>query len=338
MELIAFIIVVIAVKKFVLDAAVDGIYAVQGKTPPRLQAKLQAASKRSNGSPRYGAGDYFRDLWHDAMEDAREARVAKRAEAKRAKQEKARQVDAAAAGDAQADEPGPSTVAPTPPIPQFPQFGAGGQQGTEQDDDEALQVPEWLPPVTARIYRDHLARLDPAGLDAWRDWMRGMSAEDRRDYWRRIAADLSANVADEITEQFPLPTRDGSGAGQPDGLADVRPIRPTNQEDTVSAPTTTASAGAPEATGLTSAIAYAQGMADTFAGNAASTEQWIASLQGNGGVSGPAVAAAQQAAELQQQAAAAWAACAQALTSHTSVREAYQGSPGAGTREFVTND
>jgi hypothetical protein len=328
MELIAILIVMYAVKALFTDAA----YAVRGETPPRVKvrmAKLKAAGTADGRPRRYGAGDYFRDLWHDAMEDARESRVAKRADAKQAK--------ADAAGDATPDEPGPSTVAPTPPIPQFPQFGAG-QQNTEQADDEALQVPAWLPPFTAGIYRDHLAKLDPDGMDAWRDWMRGMSAEDRRDYWRRIAADVPGNVHDEITEQFPLPIRD-SGAGQPDGLADVRPIRPTNQEDTVSAPTTTAaSAGAPEATGLTSATAYARGMADAHASNAASTEQWIASLEGNGGVSGPAVAAARQACEKQQEAAAAWAACADALSGHTSVREAYQANQGAGTREFVTSD
>lgn len=336
MELIAILIVMYAVKAMVTDAA----YAVRGETPPRVKvkmAKIKAAAAADGRARRYGAGDYFRDLWHDAMEDARDSRVAKRADAKQA----------TAAGDATPDAPGPSTVAPTPPIPQFPQFppGRGGQQGTEQTDDEALKVPAWLPPFTSGIYRDHLARLTRAGrLDGWRQFMTSMPADDRREYWKRIASTDPMQVHEEITMQFPeqpeFPLPEGSGSGQPDGgLADVRPIRPTTQEDSVSAPTTTAaSAGGPEATGLTSAIAYAQGMSDTFAGNAASTEQWIASLEGNGGVSGPAVAAAHQAAELQQQAAAAWKACADALSGHTGVREQYQANPGAGTREFVTND
>lgn len=85
MELIAFLIVVAAVKKFLLDAAVDGIYALKGKTPPRYQMKLakrRAAAQEAGEPARYGARDFVRDLWHDAVEDAREKRVDKRAQAK----------------------------------------------------------------------------------------------------------------------------------------------------------------------------------------------------------------------------------------------------------------
>src|SRR5215207_9298880 len=75
------IVLVLLVRRLVVDTA----YAVRGKTPPSYRirmAKLQAQGKtpaKAAGPARYGSRDYLRDLWLDAVEDARDARVAKRA-------------------------------------------------------------------------------------------------------------------------------------------------------------------------------------------------------------------------------------------------------------------
>ncbi len=76
-ELIAFLIVVAAVKKFLADPIIDGIYAARGQDSPRMAAVRQ--QRAADGVPaRYGAGDYFRDLLADFWEDMRAGRDAAR--------------------------------------------------------------------------------------------------------------------------------------------------------------------------------------------------------------------------------------------------------------------
>lgn len=90
-----------------------------------------------------------------------------------------------------------------------------------------------------------------------------------------------------------------------------------------------------EVTGLVSALAHAREMRKAFEESTAGAEQYAASLA-NGGVSGEALAAVQQAMEAQQAAAAAWGAAESTLEKHLSVKEAYEANPDAGHREFVT--
>lgn len=79
-ELLAFLIVVAAVKRFVADPVIDGIYAARGQDSPRMAAVRQ--QRAAEGRPaRYGAGDYFRDLVADFWEDMRAGREAARATA-----------------------------------------------------------------------------------------------------------------------------------------------------------------------------------------------------------------------------------------------------------------
>lgn len=92
-----------------------------------------------------------------------------------------------------------------------------------------------------------------------------------------------------------------------------------------------------EATGLTTSINYAAAMAKANETNAVEAEAWAASLASNG-VSGPAVAAAHQAMESQQQAAANWRAAQSVLESHMGVKEQYDAHPDAGSREFVRSE
>lgn len=90
-----------------------------------------------------------------------------------------------------------------------------------------------------------------------------------------------------------------------------------------------------EVTGLASALAHAQQMRQAYEESTVSAEQYLASLE-NGGVTGEALAAVQQAMEAQQAAAAAWGAAESTLTRHLSVKEAYDSNRDAGSREFVT--
>ena len=106
----------------------------------------------------------------------------------------------------------------------------------------------------------------------------------------------------------------------------------------MSTPTTQASldAARPEVTGLVSAHAYAAGMCEAFSAAASGAESFAGSLTGHG-VHGPAVAAAERAADLTAQANTAWVAAATALDRQTIVRQAYLSAPGAGSRTFVTD-
>lgn len=92
-----------------------------------------------------------------------------------------------------------------------------------------------------------------------------------------------------------------------------------------------------ETTGLITAISHAQGMRQANEEAVTGADSYLADLTA-GGVSGPAVAAVSQAMDAQSQAAAAWAAAETALQAQTKVRDAYAGTPGAGTREFVTGE
>jgi hypothetical protein len=99
---------------------------------------------------------------------------------------------------------------------------------------------------------------------------------------------------------------------------------------------TTADAGG-EVTGLVSAQQYAASMASAFSACDAGVEEFTTSLQGLG-VSGEVIAAADQAAEAQQTAAAAWHRAHAALLAQDHVAQAYEAAPGAGTRQFVTGE
>lgn len=76
--LLAFLIVVWAVKRFIADPIIDGIYAARGQDSPRMAAIRR--DRAAGGHPaRYGASDYFRDLVADFWEDMRAGRDAVRA-------------------------------------------------------------------------------------------------------------------------------------------------------------------------------------------------------------------------------------------------------------------
>jgi hypothetical protein len=93
-----------------------------------------------------------------------------------------------------------------------------------------------------------------------------------------------------------------------------------------------------EATGLDSAIRYADAQRQANEDNISEIESWIASLQANE-VSGEALEAARRAEEQQQLAAASWQQAQAALESHRQVQEAYAATGNqAGSKQFVTSE
>ena len=115
--------------------------------------------------------------------------------------------------------------------------------------------------------------------------------------------------------------------GQPMGV--VLPFTRKDSSDMTDAPG--------EVSGLASAQNYATEMSTAMANQVPLTENFVASLQG-GGVSGDAVAAAARAQELSAAASAAWTEARAALDRQNTVREAYQATPEAGNKEFVTSE
>jgi hypothetical protein len=142
---------------------------------------------------------------------------------------------------------------------------------------------------------------------------------------------------DTTTDSAPDP-EPAAAAGPEADADDERPLAPvlplfptTSEEDTLTAPNTPSG----EVTGLGSAKQYATDMAAAYANSASSVEQFTGSLAGFG-VTGEAIAAADQAAEAQQSAASAWEACRVALEKQDIVADAYAATPEAGSKEFVT--
>jgi hypothetical protein len=131
-------------------------------------------------------------------------------------------------------------------------------------------------------------------------------------------------VEDEIGPEVTSPT-----PGPEPEISNVIPF-PTKENGNMSDTQVTG-----EATGLFSAMHHAEAMNAAYEAYAASGDMFVASLQ-NGDVSGEAVAAALQAREHEQEAAASWQRCHEALAQQTVVRDAYVATPGAGSREFVT--
>jgi hypothetical protein len=92
-----------------------------------------------------------------------------------------------------------------------------------------------------------------------------------------------------------------------------------------------------EVSGLSSAQNYAAQMSARMSDQVPRTESFVASLTG-ADVSGEAVDAAVRAQELSAACSQAWAEANEALQRQNVVKEAYQSTPEAGNKEFVTSE
>lgn len=140
------------------------------------------------------------------------------------------------------------------------------------------------------------------------------------------AGDNDGAAPEQDPAPEPTPEQEHDTTEGPD--AQIIPLFPT-QED----PMTVTG----EATGLVSAMNHAEALRKTYENYAAMGDTFVASLA-NGEVSGEAVNAAQRAREAEQLAAAEWAACHHALAEQLAVKEAYNATPDAGSKQFVTSE
>lgn len=93
----------------------------------------------------------------------------------------------------------------------------------------------------------------------------------------------------------------------------------------------------PEITGLATSISYAEGMSKSHETAMTDAELFQAGLSDNG-VSGKAIDLATEVMELERQVSEKWGELAAEMAEQDKVREAYDATPGAGSREFVTSE
>ncbi|MEV2236718.1 hypothetical protein [Micromonospora sp. NPDC049891] len=297
----------------VKTAAQDVAYAVTGKPNPRYQVKLERARKAGGPTPqqhRYGTRDWLSDLYSDALAAHTEKRRKK----------------AAVKGQPVDDMLDHAGVTPQQ---QRPAVASPGRRRP-------------APEPTSVVHDDeHPYCVDPCGPDCARPtatnaWWRCPRCGERKGGFR----DADAAQADSQNHVCPAqPTTPDSPAATPDTntepsgeqpkLATVIPMFPIMKESDM--------ANA-EITGLPTAIAFAEGMANAHrAASTAGGEQYVAALRGFE-VSGEAIGAVERAREQSQAAAAAWTAAAAEMKKQNTVKEAYQAVPDAGNKKFVTGE
>lgn len=131
-------------------------------------------------------------------------------------------------------------------------------------------------------------------------------------------------------------TEDAGGAFTPEPHPS-RASAPSSGPSSAPSGAAASPAGFGEITGLQSAIAYAQGSAESAERAAAQDEAAIAALQA-GGTSSPALTSLQSSIEQHHTNARHYRAAAEELNRQLQVREAYNANPGAGTKQFVTSE
>lgn len=303
------VLIVIAVLTYAIKVAfTDGCYAVRGKVPPRIRARMAQAARAGDGHrARYGFGDYFSDLWDYAFTALRARQQRKLANPRYG----ARKYLADRWMHAWEDL-----------ATKHDQARAARLEGTD-----LVRDPGRLGRLTAKIRRFTRRNGDTQRIT--------VKPANTPTPTARPAGTAPAAPATPAPSPAAAPTRPASPTGgAPDNggrLALVIPIH--SREESAMSNTT----GTGEITGLATAQQYAAGMAGAFSSQSANTEQFMANLTANQ-VTGEAVTAAAQAQELTNAAAAAWASAQDALHRHTQVAEAYAANPDAGSREFVTSE
>jgi hypothetical protein len=341
-----------AIRRLIVDAS----FAIRGRVPPTMTGRAAGG--------RYGLRGYFGDVWSDAWRNANDRRVARRdaraagqlgrlgrlrrrvADARqsgrrwwrtaggsrqlhrdrdgtvtdtvnpspwehaweRAEQARAARAARRTAGHGGGDGPPPPRPRPDSDPDSDPASPAGDAPSSPSDGNHALPDAgnHARPPTAADTSRPG-ASTDPDPAPG----------------------DPTPGTGSDTPP--PQPTGDGSGPTNP-----TTPRQPPRPDDH----TNTNREGNPmaEATGLDSAISYADAQRQAHEENVTDIESWIASLQANE-VSGEALDAARRAEEQQQLAAASWQQAHAALESHRQVQEAYAATGNqAGSKQFVTTE
>ena len=365
----------IALGLFVKYAATDAFYAARGQTPPRakqrlaqiesglaaqreqmklqkqkmsLDAKQVKQQRRLERPFRYGGMDYFRDLRHDAWEDARSKRVNKRTQK---------------TSDVEPDKDKGVTVPDANTLPDAPDLVAEDDRaGVTLPDRNENIVKRWIHEQrTSGLLDDHLRSLSE------------MSPDDRKAFWARIGA-AHPNSVDEllsfrrnalISARRPSPqdapldpqtppagdqsTPTSTDIGQDGSGPSTEPATNGGPPNTAAAPAAAGSTTnvipfraketptvSEEAQGLPSAIAYMNDMSGQL-DQASQLETFKQQLVAND-VTGTAIEELESLQENLQAASGSATTIAAELQSHTQVTEAYNAAPGAGSKTFVTSE
>lgn len=155
---------------------------------------------------------------------------------------------------------------------------------------------------------------------------------DEREQSRRPGLDAATEPQREPTAatetEGDTTARHETGHGQQAAVTEMTPPRINEGAPIVTVPTG-------ETTGLDSAISFAEQMKSYLTQAVTSTEQSLANLSA-GGVTGESLSSLTSAQEQLTAAVQAFEAAENELRGHLTVREAYDATPGAGDKEFVT--
>ena len=226
-------------------------------------------------------------------------------------------------------------------------------------------------------HRERMARIEAGSTEQRRYGVRGWAADLWDDglrantEWRRHRAARRAearrqtpidDLAELVREAQDVPKPDHIGAknneqpttpvGKPpvESATDepaktsapvpgrVIPLFPNKEIQMSNQPTATPNGATGEVTGLQSAIAYADAVAQAHSAHSTGGgEGYVGSLT-SFGVTGNTISLVRQAQEASALAASAWKAASQALQSQHVVKEAYDANPDAGTQAFVQGE
>ena len=361
MELIG----VLIFSMFIKAAVVEMAFAVRGKPSPRSRMKMAQvdADVKAGKRPTVGFGDFLGLLWNDVWADAIAKHKAKVAAGSPAKQPGAASSflrnwwnDAWARAEAKrTDKQNRTTPDATRPPAQPPGQGQGrgrvAPTGTPQAQGQAQPTSRAPDPARPQPGQPDSSVVEIGTVLACGRCSRGVLRNgvcDRcgqpGDRGGDPAAQPQAGQPDstkqeqqpeEVDTETPAATSpenqptDPSAGSDGQSMGVVIPFTRKDSSDMTDAPG--------EVSGLASAQTYATEMSSAMAAQVPLTEQFMASLQG-GGVSGEAVAAAARAQELSAATSAAWAEANEALQRQNVVKEAYQATPEAGNKEFVTSE
>jgi hypothetical protein len=325
--LVVIVVAVWAIRRLI----VDGAFALRGQVPPTM-ARRQAAG-------RYGVRGYFGDVWSDAWQaanqrrlDRRQARAQRRETGELGRLGKLRWAWRSAGGSRhlhrRADGTLVDTTNPTRWDEAWSRYedrrAARSARRAARERERADAGPDRMPPQVGPG-----ADRSPAEPDA---------APGRLAQTGPEPAHRPETGPQPAHRPEPGGDPDAGPEGHPDGVAEPATPRQPPRHDNEHSEHGKGDGQMVEATGLDSAIRYADAQRQANEDNIAEIESWIASLQANE-VSGEALEAARRAEEQQQLAAASWQQAQAALESHRQVQEAYAATGNqAGSKQFVTSE
>jgi hypothetical protein len=316
--LVVIVVAVWAIRRLI----VDGAFALRGQVPPTM-ARRQAAG-------RYGVRGYFGDVWSDAWQaanqrrlDRRQARAQRRETGELGRLGKLRWGWRSAGGSRHLHRRADGTLVDTTNPTRW------DEAWSRYEDRRAAR--------SARRAARERERAD-AGPDRMPPQPQAGPGADRSPAAPDAAPGRPARAGPEPARRPVGGGLDAEPEGHPDGVVEPAAPRQPPRHDNEHSEHEKGDGQMVEATGLDSAIRYADAQRQANEDNIAEIESWIASLQANE-VSGEALEAARRAEEQQQLAAASWQQAQAALESHRQVQEAYAATGNqAGSKQFVTSE